>query len=88
MEMDLKKLMQRKGFNQSVNEKNLENYVKTWYRKHGQDCEFSVWRVIKLVRVYVGLEVTESKEFLAESARLAPLVLADWMNKLEKMEDR
>jgi hypothetical protein len=49
MGMDLKKLMQRKGINQSVNEQNLENYVKSWYRKHGQDCEFSVWRVIKLV---------------------------------------
>jgi hypothetical protein len=88
MGMDLKKLMQRKGINQSVNEQNLENYVKSWYRKHGQDCEFSVWRVIKLVRVYVELEGTENKEFLEESAMLAPLVLADWINRLEKLEDR
>jgi hypothetical protein len=44
--------------------------------------------VIKLVRVYVELEGTENKEFLEESAMLAPLVLADWINRLEKLEDR
>lgn len=74
MSIDLNGRVKANNIKQRIGS-DLDERVKAWYRKHGNECEFSVWRVIKLVRIYVGLEGTTNVKLISDAEMLAPIVL-------------
>lgn len=40
----------------------ITNQCVKWYRRHGNDCAFSVWKLISLVKGYHGLVKIDKSE--------------------------
>lgn len=40
----------------------ITNQCVRWYRRHGNNCEFSVWKLIRLVEGYHGLTKISKSE--------------------------
>ena len=58
----------------------LKAHVVKWYRAHGNNCEYSVWRMIKLVFIHVGLDGADNAAMFNDANRIAPRVLRNYEN--------
>lgn len=60
---------------QEFNRLHVKNFVIEWYRKNGHLCPFSVWRLIRLVKIHLGVIEAREDGLKALADTYAPRVL-------------
>ena len=61
----------------------ITNQCVRWYRRHGNNCDVSVWKLIKLVKGYHGMVKMDESE-LIRSAYYATKIPSDISSEISQ----